>query len=273
MVIMNGIEIFKNEKFGEIRVTGTNEQPLFCLADICKVLELQVTPTKNRLKPEGVSLIKGVSKTTNQYGKTTEQEVMLTFISEQNMYKVIMRSDKPQAESFQDWVCGEVLPAIRRTGGYMVAKDDETPEETMARALLIANDTIKRKDVRIKQLEHSVASLKPKAELMEKVLDSDERIDIGQSAKILELPFGRNTLFKKLREMGIFFKNKNEPKQEYVQRGYFVLKEKWIDYNNHDGFTVLKVLVTQKGLEFLADIFTDLKNKCNVTNKKCNCCH
>ena len=71
---MNEIEIFKNERFGEVRVAGTSDNPLFCLADICKVLELQVTPTKNRLKQDGVSLIKGVSKTTNQYGVTTEQE-------------------------------------------------------------------------------------------------------------------------------------------------------------------------------------------------------
>lgn len=144
----------------------------------------------------------------------------------------------------------------------MVAKDDETPEEIMARALLVAQDTMKRKDQRIRQLETSVQKvvkennqLRPKAELMEKVLDADEKIDIGQSAKILNLPFGRNTLFQKLREMGVFFKNKNEPKQEYVKRGYFVLKEKWIDRNNHDGFMVLKVLVTQKGLEFLASLF------------------
>lgn len=116
---MNEIKIFNNDCFGEVRVAGTSENPLFCLADICKVLELQVTPTKNRLKQDGVSLIKGVSKTTNQYGVTTEQEVMLTFINEQNLYKVIMRSDKPQAEPFQDWVCGEVLPSIRKHGAYM----------------------------------------------------------------------------------------------------------------------------------------------------------
>ena len=61
---MKGIEIFKNDRFGEVRVAGTSENPLFCLVDICKVLELQVTPTKNRLKQDGVSLIKGVSKTT-----------------------------------------------------------------------------------------------------------------------------------------------------------------------------------------------------------------
>ena len=116
---MEAIKIFENDRFGEVRVAGTSENPLFCLVDICKVLELQVTPTKNRLKQDGVSLIKGVSKTTNQYGITTEQEVTLTFINEQNLYKVIMRSDKPQAEPFQDWVCGEVLPSIRKHGAYM----------------------------------------------------------------------------------------------------------------------------------------------------------
>ena len=132
----------------------------------------------------------------------------------------------------------------------------------MARALLVAKDTMKRKEERIRQLEKKVETvvkennkLRPKADFMDKIMDADERIDIGQSAKILNLPFGRNTLFQKLRDMGVFFKNKNEPKQEYVKRGYFVLKEKWIDRNNHDGFMVLKVLVTQKGLEFLANLF------------------
>lgn len=97
--------------------------------------------------------------------------------------------------------------------------------------------------------------LQDKTALMDKVLDADEKIDIGQASKILELPFGRNTMFAKLREMGIFFKNRNEPKQEYIKRQYFVLKEKYISRNNHEGFVVVKVLVTQKGLEFLSSLF------------------
>lgn len=103
--------------------------------------------------------------------------------------------------------------------------------------------------------ENKVKILQPKAELMDKVLDAEEKIDIGQASKILELPFGRNTMFRKLREKGIFFKNRNEPKQEYIKRQYFVLKEKYIARNNHDGFVVVKVLVTQKGLEFLSNQF------------------
>lgn len=101
--------------------------------------------------------------------------------------------------------------------------------------------------------------LRPKAELMDKVMDTDQKIDVGQAAKILQLPFGRNTLFQKLREKGVFFSNRNEPKQEYIKRGYFELKEKWIDRDNHDGFMVVKVLVTQKGLDFIAKLFEVVK--------------
>ena len=102
--------------------------------------------------------------------------------------------------------------------------------------------------------------LRPKAELMDKVMDTDQKIDVGQAAKILQLPFGRNTWFQKLREKGVFFSSRNEPKQEYIKRGYFELKEKWIDRDNHDGFMVVKVLVTQKGLDFIAKLFEVVKH-------------
>ena len=127
---MEAIKIFENDRFGEVRVAGTSENPLFCLVDVCRVLEIKnPRDCKSRLKPEGVVLTDGVSKTTNQYGITTEQEVTLTFINEQNLYKVIMRSDKPQAEPFQDWVCGEVLPSIRKHGAYMT---NDTLEKALA---------------------------------------------------------------------------------------------------------------------------------------------
>lgn len=94
--------------------------------------------------------------------------------------------------------------------------------------------------------------LRPKAALMEKVLNMDENVDIGQVAKILELPYGRNTLFQKLKIMGILFKGRNEPKQEYVRAGYFRLKEHIVTREHHPDLLVLKVLVTQKGLDWLA---------------------
>ena len=247
------IQYFQSPMFGQIRVTVIDDKPMFVANDVAAMLGYSDQPKAVRTHCKGVAIL----------STPTEGGIQnVKFIPESDVYRLIMRSKLPEAEQFQDWVCEEILPAIRKTGGYMIAKADDTPEEIMARALLVAQDTMKRKDERIRQLEGKVETvikennkLRPKAEFMDKVMDADERIDIGQSAKILNLPFGRNTLFQKLRDMGVFFKNKNEPKQEYVKRGYFVLKEKWIDRNNHDGFMVLKVLVTQKGLEFLANLF------------------
>lgn len=249
------IQVFENINLGTIRIVEINGEPMFVGIDVAMLLGYCNTrdAIAKHVDKEDKASVAICDGTHNRN---------MTVVNESGFYSLVLSSKLPTAKAVKKWVTSEVLPSIRKTGGYMVTKDDETPEETMARALLIANDAIKRKDERIKQLEHintqvneEISRLKPKAELMEKVLDADERIDIGQSAKILNLPFGRNTLFQKLRDMGIFFKNKNEPKQEYVQRGYFILKEKWINWNDHDGFVVLKVLVTQKGLEFLAGLF------------------
>ena len=128
----NSIKIFESPQFGTIRTAGTSDEPLFCLSDICKVLELQTQNTKKRLKEKGVYSI----NTLTQGG---EQQIL--FVNEQNLYRVIMRSDKPQAEAFQDWVCGEVLPSIRKSGGYISASVNETPEQIMAKALKIADET------------------------------------------------------------------------------------------------------------------------------------
>ena len=105
-----------------------------------------------------------------------------------------------------------------------------------------------------------------KIEFIERILDTGKKLDIGQCAKILELPFGRNILYKNLCEQGIFFKGKNEPKQDYVERGYFQLKEKWIENKKTDeSFMVLKILVTKRGLVFLRTLFkSEPKSKINV---------
>ena len=131
----------------------------------------------------------------------------------------------------------------------------------MYEALLLAAQQYKVIDEQQKQLNKQA----PQIEFLNRVLDTDEKVDIGQCAKILELPFGRNTLFKKLRDNGVFFKQKNEPKQLYIDRGYFQLKEKWIERENHESFMIIKVLVTQRGLGFLSTMFkSDPKPKKDV---------
>ena len=103
----------------------------------------------------------------------------------------------------------------------------------------------------IEKANKHIAVLAPKADFADKAFDTDGKIDIGQAAKILNLGYGRNTLFKKLRKEGVFFANRNEPKQRFVDAGYFELKEQLIPRENHPAFTVMKVLVTQKGLAYI----------------------
>lgn len=116
-------------------------------------------------------------------------------------------------------------------------------------ALLLENENLK--------LENE--KMKPRSEFVEKVFNTDTLIDIGEVAKILNLPYGRNTLFSVLREKGIFFKNKNEPFQQYVAKGYFEVKEKFHEVSETKGFLTVKTFATQKGLGFIAktlDIIT-----------------
>jgi len=99
------------------------------------------------------------------------------------------------------------------------------------------------------QLEIDTKHL-PRSQFVDQVFNSDSLITIGQAAKLLGLEFGRNTLFKKLREKGVLFKNTNEPKQEYVDRGYFEIKE-----NTYKDKVSIQTFVTQKGLAYIAKIF------------------
>ena len=104
-------------------------------------------------------------------------------------------------------------------------------------------------------LETEVKALKPKADFADRVIDTDNKVDIGQAAKLLKLPFGRNTFFKHLREKGIFFKNRNEPKQEYIERGYFELRQHLVPTDHHGDLSVTKILVNQTGLYWLSKQF------------------
>lgn len=107
---MNDLQIFNNEEFGEIRTVVVNDEPMFCLADICKALELtQPSKVKERLNEKGVRSIPTLTKGGEQ---------KLLYINESNLYKTIFQSRKESAERFTEWVTSEVLPSIRKTGSY-----------------------------------------------------------------------------------------------------------------------------------------------------------
>lgn len=133
----------------------------------------------------------------------------------------------------------------------------QTPQTYLEalKALVSSEEEKQRLALEKKQLEQQNAKLQPKADFADAAFATDDKVDIGMSAKILKLGFGRNTLFDKLRKAGVFFANRNEPKQRFIDAGYFEMKEKFIERNNHPGFVVTKVLVTQKGLAYLNHLF------------------
>lgn len=137
------VQVFSHPLFGDIRVAGTYMEPLFCLVDVCNALDIKnPSRAKTALKSGGVHLMKVTTTQKNQHGESDKKhEVYFTFISELNFYKLIMRSDKPQAEPFQDWVCGDVLPAIRKDGGYQLNVKIGQLEARIASQKLLLNET------------------------------------------------------------------------------------------------------------------------------------
>lgn len=105
------LQIFNNSEFGQIRTVIVDSEPMFCLADVCKALEItHITDVKNRLKQDGV----GTAEVIDNIGRKQNA----TFINESNLYKTIFQSRKESTERFTEWVTSEVLPSIRKTGSY-----------------------------------------------------------------------------------------------------------------------------------------------------------
>lgn len=143
--------------------------------------------------------------------------------------------------------CNDVVKNLIRN---KMESDGMSDQEVVQKALLIVNR-------QLEEAKKELEELRPKAKTLDQITADDKLVDIGQAAKILGLDFGRNTLFSYLRFKGIFFKNRNEPKQSYINRGYFEIKEEFIEEKN---YLAVKVYVTQKGIDFLSKM--DLKNLC-----------
>lgn len=240
------IQLFNNPKFGEVRVAEINGVPHFVANDVARALGYA-----NPSKATNDHCKKSVMGWGNDsLGRRQE----FKFIPEGDLYRLAAKSQLPGADEFESWIFDEVLPSIRKNGMYATTA---TLENMIADPDFAIQLLTNLKDERQKRVEaeSKIVKLQPKADFVDKVIETiQEKTDIGQAAKLLKLPYGRNTLFTVLREKGIFFKNRNEPKQEYIDRGYFEIKQKVIERDLHPDFMVMKVLVTQKGLVWLDKI-------------------
>lgn len=145
----------------------------------------------------------------------------------------------------------EELETEKQKGGFAIP-------QSFSEALQLAADQarqIEEQQKAIEQKDARINKLQPKADFADAAFQAEGKVDIGQAAKILGLPFGRNTLFKKLKEKGILF-GRNEPKQKYIDAGYFELTQlPPIHRSNHPDLIVMKVICTQKGLALINKLF------------------
>lgn len=226
---MNDLKIFENKEFGEIRTAVVDNEPMFCLADVCKALEIgNASQMKTRLKEDGVI--------TNEVIDSLGRKQTAIFVNESNLYKVIFQSRKDSAERFTDWVTGEVLPSIRKNGGYIAGQETMTDEELMARALQVAQNKILERD---KQIE----TMKPKAIFADAVAASHTSILIGDLAKLISqngVNIGQKRLFKWLRDNGYLIKregsDRNMPTQRSMEMKLFEhhKQSRWLSQDHQD---------------------------------------
>lgn len=237
------VKIFENEKFGQIRTITKDGEPWFVLADVCRALEIRNSRmVAGRLDKDELMSVKLTSG-----GQRRE----MTVINESGLYAVIIRSDKPQAQSFRKWLTSEVIPTIRRTGGY-VANEDMFIENYLPFLDEPYRNLFRLQMVFIDKLNERIRHDEPLVEFANQVANTNNLIDMNAMAKLAKaenIPVGRNRLFDRLKRMGVLMSN-NLPYQQYIDRGYFAVKESVFEV---DGLkkTYQQTLVTGKGQVFI----------------------
>lgn len=234
---MNELQVFNNDEFGSIRTVIIENEPWFVGKDVAEVLGY-TNPSK------------ALSDHVDTEDKLNNETLLSLgqrggwLINESGLYSLILSSKLPKARKFKRWVTSEVLPAIRKTGSYNLP-DFSNPAEA-------ARAWAKEYEEKQKALAQ-VTEMKPKAEFYDDVTGSTDTIDIGSVAKVLNIPnMGRNKLFSFLREKKVLNK-RNEPYQEYVDKGYFrQIETSW----EHNGTTHinLKTVVFQKGVDYIRQL-------------------
>ena len=239
---MQEIKVFENEEFGAVRTVEIDGNPYFVGKDVADILGYQ-----------------NGSRDVNRHVDEEDRQKVMIFdgnqdketiiINESGLYSLVLSSKLASAKRFKRWVTSEVIPSIRKNGGYIANQEHLTPEQIVANALVIAQNIINEKNRKIQEMA-------PKAEFFDAVADSKDAIEIGQVAKVLDYPgIGRNKLFGILRRKRILMGN-NIPYQKYIDCGYFRTIEQ--KYSMPDGETriSIKTLVYQKGVDYIRKVLS-----------------
>lgn len=234
---MNELQVFTYSG-NEVRTVQRNGEPWFVLKDVCAILGIsKYRDAADRLDPDEREPV----RVDTLGGK---QEMLC--INESGLYNVILRSDKPEAKPFRKWVTSEVLPSIRKTGGYIAGQENLTPEELMAKALMVAQKTLAEREARIADLTVQNQIMQPKASYFDELVDRGTLTNFRETAKQLGIPPKRFVAF--LMEKKYVYRDKRGKLLPYEAKndGLFELKE---SYNDKTQWSGTQTLITPKGRE------------------------
>lgn len=244
---MKNLKIFENAEFGKIRTVELDGQPFFVGKDVAEALGY--SDSFGALK-------KHVDKEDRQncQNSSFESPRGLTVINESGLYSLVLSSKLPSAKKFKRWITAEVLPAIRKTGGYIGGTENMSEADIMARALQIAQKTIERKAEQVRVLTADTERMRPKEIFADAVTASKKTILVGELAKILRQNghnIGQNRLFGWMRENGYLVRRQgsdyNCPTQRAMEMGLFEIKETAITHASGRVTVSRTVKVTGKG--------------------------
>lgn len=263
---MNELQIFQNQDFGELRIEMKNGEPWFVAADVCRALEISNSrDAVNRLDADE----KGVVLTDTPGGMQN-----VTIINEPGLYSLVLGSRKPEAKAFKRWITHDVIPAIRKTGGYIAGEERMSDDELLSQALLVAQRKLEQRTAELNAandaLDEANAALdeaQPKVIFADAVAAAQSSVLIGDLAKMLRqngVEMGQKRLFEWLRNNGYLMKSGesyNMPTQKAMERKLFEIKVG--TYINPDGSVrVTKTTkVSGKGQQYFINLFLAEQNK------------
>ena len=214
----NEVKLFNNEMFGEIQVVTFKDQPMFVAKEIAMILGYSATGAMNKIIDEEDKFKHTIQNGTNYVNQS--------LITESGLYQAIFGSTKPEAKQFKKWVTSEILPALRKTGAYIVGEENMTEDQmifagytALMRKCTGLEAQVNALQFATSSLEQKVTSLEPKGDFYDAVNHAVNAIDFKTFAGMLisqatKKPYGRNTLLKDLRNNGIL-NAKNQPYQQY----------------------------------------------------------
>lgn len=248
------LSIFENEQFGQIRTIGKDGEPWFVAADVCSALDLS-NPTI------AVSRLDEDERAKFNLGRQGDA----TIVNEPGLYTLILGSRKPEAKAFKRWITHEVIPSIRKTGGYIAGQETMSDADLMAKALLVAQRQIEER-------ERTIERMKPKEIFADAVSASHTSILMGDMAKLLKqngIDVGQKRLFEWMRKHGYLIRQRggswNLPTQRSMEQQLFEVKETAVTHSDGHISISKTVKVTGKGQIYFINKFL---GKENVENKR-----